>query len=65
MAVEVVPSFTVQDAWNELPIVNPGAVLTSYERVEAEGVPQGTNRRLINVENKVNGRGEQRFSTRE
>jgi hypothetical protein len=65
MAVEVVPSFAVQDAWNELPTVDPGAVLTSYERVEAEGVPQGTNGRLINVENKVDGRGEQRFSTRE
>jgi hypothetical protein len=65
MAVEVVPSFAVQDAWNELPTVDPSAVLTSYERVKAEGVPQGTNGRLINIKNKVNGRGEQCFSTRE
>jgi hypothetical protein len=58
MVVEVVPSFAVQDAWNKLPTVDPGAVLTSYENVEAEGVSQGTSRRLINLENKVNKSGE-------
>jgi hypothetical protein len=65
MAVEVVPLFAVQDAWNELPTADPGAILTSYEKVEAEGVPETTSRRLIDVGNTDNGRGEQRFSTRE
>jgi hypothetical protein len=38
MAVEVVLLFAVQDAWNELPTADPGAILTTYKRVEAEGV---------------------------
>jgi hypothetical protein len=66
MAVEVVPSFAVQDAWNKLPTVDPGAVLTPYEGVEVKGVPENTStgshdvgRRSINVKNKVNGSGEQ------
>jgi hypothetical protein len=62
MAVEVVLLFAIQDAWNKLPIVDPGAILTSYKRVKAKGVPQGTNRRLINIKNKVNRRREQHFS---
>jgi hypothetical protein len=72
MAVEVVPLFAIQDAWNELPIVDPGAVLTSYEGVEVKGVPDNTSSgshdvggRSIDVENKVNGSGEQHLSTRE
>jgi hypothetical protein len=72
MAVEVVPSFAVQDAWNKLPTVDPGAVLTPYEGVEVEGVPENTSSgshdvggRSIDVENKVNGSGEQHFSTQE
>jgi hypothetical protein len=66
MAMEVVPLFAVQDAWNELPTVNPGAVLTSYEGVEVKGVLENTSTgshdvggRSINVENKVNGSREQ------
>jgi hypothetical protein len=59
MAVEVVPSFAVQDAWNKLPTVDPGAVLTSYEGVEVKGVPESTSRGLCNVENKDIGSGEQ------
>jgi hypothetical protein len=66
MAVEVVPLFTVQDAWNKLLTVDPGAVLTPYEGVEVKGVPENTSTgshdvggRLINIKNKVNGSGEQ------
>jgi hypothetical protein len=43
MAVEVVPSLAVQDAWNELPTVDPGVVLTPYEGAEVEGVPESTS----------------------
>jgi hypothetical protein len=66
MAMEVIPLFAVQDAWNKLPIVNPGAVLTLYKGVEVKGVPENTSTgshdvggRSINVKNKVNRSGEQ------
>jgi hypothetical protein len=66
MAMEVILLFAVQDAWNELLIVNPGAVLTSYEGVEVKGVPENTltgshdvSGRSIDVKNKVNGSREQ------
>jgi hypothetical protein len=66
MAMEVVPLFAVQDAWNKLPTVDPGAVLTPYEGVEVKGVPENTSTgshnvggRSIDVEIKVNGSGEQ------
>jgi hypothetical protein len=62
MAVEVVPLFAVQDAWNKLLTVDPGAILTPYEGVKVKGVPENTltglhnvGGRLINVKNKVNG----------
>jgi hypothetical protein len=54
MAIEVALLFTIHDAWNELPIANLGAILMSYGKVKAEGVLQGTSRRLINIKNKVN-----------
>jgi hypothetical protein len=59
MAVEVIPSFAIQDAWNELPTVDPGAILTSYEGVEVKGVPESTLRGLCDIENKDIGSGEQ------
>jgi hypothetical protein len=65
MAVEVIPSFAVQDAWNDLPTVDPGAILTSYKKVEAEGVSQGTGGRLTNVKNNVNKSREQYFFAQE
>jgi hypothetical protein len=59
MAIEVVPLFTIQDAWNKLPTVDPGAVLAQYEGAEVKGVPESTSRGLCNVKNKDIKSGEQ------
>jgi hypothetical protein len=38
MAVEVALLFTIHNAWNELPMADLGAILTSYRKVKAKGV---------------------------